>query len=443
MPDLDSWVIDLRHEFHRFPELSHSEQRTAARVEEILGSLGIETRRVAGTGVIGRLHGRESGKTVALRADMDALQQTEKTGLPYASENSGLMHACGHDAHTAMLLGAARKLAEGRDALRGDVVFLFQPAEEMATGAMMMIAEGALEGVGAIFGMHVFANAPTGGLLPTGTVAILPGPVAAGADFFRVTVKGKGGHAAMPQLAVDSIFPAALMLTGIRAIVTAEMDAMDPVVITVGQIHGGTRFNIIADETWFDGTVRYFRPELGGLVQEKIKRIVEGTAQAHRVEVDLLYNTMVPPTVNDPGLAELARQVAAGVAGPGQMTDFAPMMGSEDFSFFASRIPGVFIGLGAGNEAKGAVYANHHPQFTIDKMPWRSGSRCTSGSPKPSWAAEVSVPSPGSSPRPSVATSAHLDQGLHPPWRVQLGPLHRLPGAHANPAGLHRTARWQ
>ncbi|MHB8928321.1 MAG: M20 metallopeptidase family protein [Bacillota bacterium] len=375
MNDIKAWVIELRREFHRFPEPGGEEKRTAARVEEVLGSLGIETRRMAGTGVVGLLRGKRPGKTIGLRADMDALQQNEQTGLPFASERPGLMHACGHDTHTAMLLGAARTLAGERDTLAGNVVFLFQPAEELAQGAKAMVEAGALEGVDAVFGLHVFTTLPNGEVMPAGSVAVFPGPVAAGADMFKVTVKGRGGHGAMPHLAADTVFPAALMLVGLKGIVTAELNARDPVVLSVGQVHGGTRFNIIADETWFDGSVRYFRPEVSGLVREKLTRIVQGTADAHRVSAELLYGVMVPPTINDGALARLAEKVARQEVGESALIAHDPIMGSEDFSFFASRVPGAFVALGAGNSAKSAVYPNHHPQFAVDEDALEVGVR--------------------------------------------------------------------
>lgn len=363
--DVAAWVVELRREFHRFAEPSGQEQRTSGRVKEILASLGIETRRVAGTGIVGVLRGGGgagvSARTVALRADMDALQQNEKTGLSFASENRGIMHACGHDAHTAGLLGAARILASRRGQLCGNVVFLFQPAEELATGARAMIAEGALDGVDAAFGLHVFPQ------LPVGTVAIRPGPMLAGGDRFKVTFRGRGGHGAMPHLAIDAVTPACQALLALQGVVTKEFDASDPLVMTVGQIHGGTRFNVVADEAWFDGSVRYFRPDLRGQIGEKLRRVADATATAHRAQAEVEFIEMVPPTVNDPELTGLARLVALSDSTHAAVVEMKPVMGSEDFSFFQERVPGVFVGIGAGNDAKGISFPNHHPQFDIDE----------------------------------------------------------------------------
>lgn len=359
--DLKSWVVGLRREFHRHPELSRREQRTSARVGEELKALGIETRKVAGTGIAGVLAGGRPGRTVGLRADMDALEVTERTGLSFASENPGVMHACGHDAHTAALLGAARVLAAERESLPGKVVFLFQPAEEVAFGAKAMIDEGALEGVDAVFGLHVF------GAIPCGVVGVSAGPVLAGGDEFKVTFRGKGGHGATPHTAVDSIGPACQTVLSLQALVTKEFDAKDPLVLTVGQIHGGTRFNVVADETWFDGTARYYRPELSGEIEGKLRRVAEATAAACRNSVEIEYRVMVPPTVNAPELAELARKVAVAAVGEGGVARLEPVMGSEDFSFFASKVPGVFVAVGAANAGQGIVHPNHHPQFDIDE----------------------------------------------------------------------------
>jgi len=360
--DTKSWVIELRREFHRYPELSGQEVRTSARVEEILKSLGIETRRAARTGVVGTLRGKAGGKTIGLRADMDALEQEEKTGLPFASEHKGVMHACGHDAHTAMLLGAARELAGQKDSLKGTVVFLFQPAEEGLGGARMMVEDGALQGVDAVFGEHVLAFPGA----PAGTVATGPGPMLAGMAMFKAIFKGKGGHGAMPHLSVDTVVPACHAITSMESIVTKEIDSAMRTVISVGQVHGGTRMNIIADETWFDGSVRFFAPEVAGLVEEKMGRILRSTAEAFRTSVDFQYRKGVPPTVNDPEMGALAVEVAKRVVGAGKVMPISPVMGSEDFAYYSERVPGVYVGLSA-SKGDGKDYPNHHPQFDINE----------------------------------------------------------------------------
>ncbi|HHV79134.1 MAG TPA: amidohydrolase [Firmicutes bacterium] len=359
--EIKSWTVERRREFHRYPEPSWHEVKTAARIEQILGELGIETRRVAGTGVIGQLRGGQPGKTVGLRADIDGLQQHEETGLPFASENPGFMHACGHDAHIAMLLGAAKLLAERASSLPGRVLFLFQPAEELCQGAKAMIEAGALEGVHAVFGIHVWSA------LPAGKVSIEPGPRMASADIFKITFKGKGGHGSAPQEGVDTIVPAALTVLGLQSIVCKELDARKPVVLNVGQIHGGTRFNVIADETTIDGSVRCFDPEVQDLIEEKVRRVARLTAEAHRATVELEYSRACPVTVNDPGLTELAQRVARRELGEACLACLEPVTGSEDFSFYASKVPATYAFLGVGNKAKGTTYPQHHPCYDIDE----------------------------------------------------------------------------
>ena len=358
--DHKSWVIELRREFHKHAEPSWQEQRTAGRVEEILQSLGIATRRVAGTGVVGTLKGSKPGPTIGLRADMDALNQNEKTGAVYASENPGIMHACGHDAHTAALLGAARTLSAEPD-LPGTVVFLFQPAEELAGGAKGMLDEGALDGVDAVFGLHV------SGTIPVGHVGIRSGPMLAGGDRFRINFHGRGGHGASPHLGIDALAPACSTALALQTIVTKEFEAKDPLVLTVGQVHGGTRFNVVADEAWIDGTVRYYRPEFAGQVEQKVQRIAAATAEAYRTTMDMEYIVMVPPTVNDQAMTDLGTTVIRQTMGDAALLPFEPIMGSEDFSFFAATVPGLFVMIGASNADKGIIYPNHHPQFDIDE----------------------------------------------------------------------------
>lgn len=372
MGDLRQRVIELRREFHRYAEPGFEEHKTAARIEQVLDELGIPHRRVAGTGVVGVIEGATPGKTVALRADIDALNQTERTGLPFASENPGMMHACGHDAHAAGLLGAAMVLAGRRESLAGRVVLLFQPAEELGTGAQAMLDEGALDGVDAVFGMHVFPQ------MPVGYVSLGSGPMLAGGDRFRITFRGKGGHGAMPHTATDALAPACATLLGLQSLVTKEFDAAERVVLTAGQIHGGSRFNVVADEAWIEGTARYFRPETGAELAAKMRRLAEATAAAYGTEAQVDYTVLIPPTVNDAALTEVAREAAGralegwracaggnegGRPARGGVIPFTPIMGSEDFAFFSAAVPGTFAGVGAGE----TPYPNHHPQFDIDE----------------------------------------------------------------------------
>ena len=355
-------VVELRREIHRFPELGFEEIRTQGVVERELAALGIEHRRIATTGVWGIVRGAKRGKTVALRADMDALPITEKSGEPFASEVAGKMHACGHDAHTAMLLAAARELQNSRDDLHGNVVLLFQPAEEGPGGAEPMIAQGALDDpkVDAVAMLHVDIR------LPAGTVGITPGPVNASADEFHVTVEGKGGHGAYPHTAVDTIPATAAMILALQNIAARETDPLKSVVVTVGTISGGYRNNVIADEVRLSGTFRAHDPEIRSELEARARRILEGVATAYQVRATLEVIYGYPPVVND---EELTRAFIAYMRDHTKITveSPAPTMGAEDFAYFAHRARGVQVRLGVRNESMGITHSGHSPQFRIDE----------------------------------------------------------------------------
>jgi amidohydrolase len=355
-------VVALRREIHRHPELGFEETRTQALVERELSALAIEHRRIAQTGVVGVIRGGKPGRVVALRADMDALPITEKSGEPFASEVPGKMHACGHDAHTAMLLGAARMLQENRSELHGSVVLLFQPAEEGPGGAEPMIAQGALDDprVEAVAMLHVDPR------LNTGTIGITPGPVNASADEFFITVHGKGGHGAYPHTAQDAIPASAAMILALQNIAARETDPLKSVVVTVGTINGGYRNNVIADEIKMTGTFRAHDPQIRDGLEARARRILEGVASAYgvTVQLDVLYG--YPPVVNHVKLAEnflhyMNEQNAIAVESP------PPTMGAEDFAYFAQCVPGVHVRLGIRNEQFGSTVSGHSPQFRVDE----------------------------------------------------------------------------
>jgi amidohydrolase len=355
-------VVELRRAIHRHPELGFEEHRTAELIERELDALAIEHRRVAGTGVVGVIRGGEPGHVVALRADMDALPITERTGLPFASEIEGRMHACGHDAHTAMLLGAAAVLQSARAQLQGNVVLIFQPAEEGPGGAEPMIAQGVLDDpkVEAIAMLHVFPH------LPTGTIGITPGPVNASADELYVTVRGRGGHGAYPHAAVDAVPAAAATILALQNIAARETDPLASVVVTIGTINGGYRNNVIADEVQMSGTLRAHDPEIREALEPRIRRLVQGVAQAYAVQSEVRIVRGYPPVVNDAALAEgfaryLRERSGLRVERP------QPTMGAEDFAYFARRVPGLHVRLGVGNPEVGAVHPAHSPQFRIDE----------------------------------------------------------------------------
>jgi amidohydrolase len=355
-------AIAIRREIHRHPELGFEEHRTSALVERELGELGIEHRRVAETGVVGIIRGALPGRTAALRADMDALPIDEDSGEACASEVPGKMHACGHDAHTAMLLGAARELAGRRASLHGNVVLLFQPAEEGPGGAEPMIAAGVLDDprVDSVTMLHVDPR------LPTGTIGITPGPVNAAADELHLTIRGSGGHGGYPHKAVDAIPAAAATVLALQNIAARETDPLASIVITIGTIAGGYRNNVIADRVQMTGTIRTYDPAIRNGVEARIRRIVDGVAAAYActAEIEVVYG--YPPVVNDAALASaFAGYVREHNGTPVEV--LPPTMGAEDFAYFAERVPGVVVRLGIYNEALGSVHSGHSPQFRLDE----------------------------------------------------------------------------
>ncbi|MBV8151958.1 MAG: amidohydrolase [Candidatus Eremiobacteraeota bacterium] len=358
-------VVDLRRTIHRHPELGFEEERTASLVERELDALGISHRRVAKTGVVAVVSGARRGHVVALRADMDALPIAEQSGEPFTSEIAGKMHACGHDAHTAMLLGAARELVRGRETLEGSAVLLFQPAEEGPGGALPMIEAGVLEDpkVEAIAMLHVDNR------IDVGTLGITPGPVNAAADEFHLTIRGMGGHGAAPHRAVDTIPCAAATVLALQNIAAREIDPLASVVVTIGTIQGGYRNNVIADHVKMTGTFRSHDPAVRDQLETRARRIAESVAAAYGCTATLEVFYMYPPVVNDAALAEaFAAEIRAMRGHEGIVVARPPAtMGGEDFAYFAQRVPGVLVRLGIRNEVAGIVHSGHSPQFRIDE----------------------------------------------------------------------------
>ncbi len=357
-------AIAVRREIHRHPELGFEEERTAAIVERELDALGIEHRRVAGTGVVGTIRGGRPGRTVGLRADMDALPILEDSGEPFSSEVAGKMHACGHDAHTAMLVGAAAVLQAGRDSLHGNVALLFQPAEEGPGGALPMIEAGVMDAeprIEAVAMLHVDIR------LDTGAISITPGPVNAAADEFHIHVHGVGGHGAAPHKAHDTIPCAAAIVLALQNIAARETDPLASIVVTIGTIAGGYRNNVIADSVKLTGTVRTTDPAVRDEIETRMRRIIDGVAAAYGCTADLTMIFGYPPVVNDAGLARaLTNHIRATT--PVIVHQLAPTMGAEDFAYFAQRVPGVLIRLGVRNEAAGAVHYVHSARFRLDEQ---------------------------------------------------------------------------
>jgi amidohydrolase len=359
-------VIADRRQFHEHPELGFQEFETAKTVAERLRALGVEDIRtgIAVTGVTGLIHGgRGPGRVVLLRADMDALPIHEENEVPYRSQVDGKMHACGHDAHTAMLLGIARVLIDRRDEFAGTIKLLFQPAEEGGGGARVMIDEGVLTNpdVDAVFGMHMDQGSPVG------TISMRSGPALAAADRFYVTIKGKGGHGAHPEQTHDPIVIGAHIVTALQTIVAREIDPVKPAVCTVGALTAGEAPNVIPDTATLRGTLRSFDPDVREHLAEAVERLVRGIATAMRAEVDFQYSTGYPPTVNDPEMTEMVRGIAREVVGEERVEEAPLIMGAEDFSYFLEQKPGCFYFVGSANEEKGLNWKHHHPKFDIDE----------------------------------------------------------------------------
>lgn len=358
-------MIDDRRYLHQNPELAFEEENTARMVAERLRELGLEVQTgVAKTGVLGLLRGAKPGKTVLLRADMDALPIEEENDVPYRSQVPGKMHACGHDAHTAILLGVATVLAGMRDQISGTIKFAFQPAEEAIGGAKPMIEAGVLENpkVDACFGLHVWQN------LPVGTIGVIPRPMMASADRFKAVIHGRGGHAAEPHAAIDATLAACEAVVALQSLVSREVNPLKSAVVTVGQLHAGTASNIIASQATLEGTVRTFDAEVRQHLSTRIPELISSVAGALGATAEVEYEFGVPASVNDPAMCEIVRAAAAEVVGEENVVQPPPTMGSEDMSFFLEGAPGCYFFAGSSNEGTGKTFTHHHPKFDIDEQ---------------------------------------------------------------------------
>lgn len=359
---LVAWMTDIRRAIHQCPELSFQEFRTAELVTGKLDELAISNKKgIAGTGIAAFIGEKRHGaKAVALRADMDALPITEKTGLPFSSQNEGIMHACGHDGHMAMLLGAAALLTR-HPQLPGQIVLLFQPAEEDGGGAGKMIAEGALEGVNAIFGGHIERH------YAVGEIAVQPGLICAYTDEFTIIIRGPGGHAAKPHESVDCIVAASFLVANIQTLVSRETNPVFPAVVTVGKISGGTASNVIADQVVLEGTIRTTHPEAREKIFESLKRMVQAVQDLYKTETEFILTTGYPPVINDPVISEVARKAAMQTVGEnGVKSQPYPSLGGEDFSFFLKHVPGCFVRFGARRDDLPKANA-HSPTFDFNE----------------------------------------------------------------------------
>ncbi|HEX6535609.1 MAG TPA: M20 family metallopeptidase [Gemmatimonadaceae bacterium] len=362
-------VVQWRRHLHRNPELSFHEHETARFVRETLESFGaLELSRPTETSVVARLRGAAPGPVLAIRADMDALPIDEKNEAEYRSRNPGVMHACGHDGHTSMLLGAAKALVGMRDRLHGEVRFIFQHAEEVSPGgAQAMVDAGVMDGVDAVIGAHLWSP------MPVGKVGVLAGALMAAPDNFRLIVQGAGGHAAAPHQTVDSIAVAAQIVTNLQHIVSRNIDPIDSAVVSVTRFIAGTADNVIPGTAELSGTFRTFDPALRREVPRLMERIIRGVTAAHGAAYELTFFEGYRPVINDARVTERLRRVVERTLGADALTDPRATMGGEDFSAFQQRAPGSFFFIGARNEERGIVQPHHHERFDIDESALERG----------------------------------------------------------------------
>lgn len=364
-PELVRW----RRHFHAYPELSYHEEKTSQKIANYLRELGLDVKQnIGGYGVVADLHGVKEGRTVALRADMDALPIQDEKECEYRSRIPGVMHACGHDGHMAILLGVATLLTEMREQLQGNVRFLFQPAEELPPGgAQAMIRDGALDGVDAIFGIHLWSH------FPVGRIGIREGELMAASDAFEIEIRGKGGHGGIPQDTIDTVTISAYLITQLQTVISRKLNPLKPGVLTVGMIEGGHAFNIIAEKTRMKGTVRSFDEETRELIEKQMKQVIQHTCQMHGADFGFDYIRGYPSLVNHPQETALMKKVAQNLVGEEGVFEMEPIMGGEDFAYYLRNIPGAFCFVGAGNSEKGINAPHHHPLFDIDENALKIG----------------------------------------------------------------------
>ena len=368
---ISDWIIDIRRELHKHPELMYEEVKTSALVRRELDDLGIAYQSpIAKTGVLASI-GNGEGPCVALRADMDALPIHEETDVPFRSEIDGKMHACGHDCHTAMLLGAAKILKSKESEINGTIKLFFQPAEEGGAGGKLMRDEGALENpkVERIFGLHVWPQ------MPTGQIGSKEGTFLAATTFLDLTIKGVGGHAAVPHLTRDPVLTSAQIITNLQSIISRELDPLDSGVVSISAIHGGQAANVIPSEVKILGTLRSLTMDGLKSLQIRVKEIAEKIAEAHECEAIVKYpGNDYPPTVNDGEMWDFAKKVGSSMLGKENVNDLEAVMGGEDFAYYTEQVKGCFVVLGVQNKEIDAVYSVHHPMFKADEKALHIGT---------------------------------------------------------------------
>ena len=359
--EISEHIYSYRRDFHQYPELSFQEYRTAETISKHLESFGIEHRTEVGkTGVVGEIVFGD-GPTIALRADMDALPIQEVGDLKYKSKNEGVMHACGHDGHMAILLGAANALSKNKKLKKGKVRFIFQPAEEGAGGARYMIKDGCLDQVDEIYGLHLW------NYQPVGEIGVKNGPIMAAADMFDIIIKGKGGHGATPQGTVDAIVVASNLITMLQTIVSRNTNPLDNTVVTIGEINGGQNFNVIADEVRLTGTTRAYTENNRNMIKKRMQNIIDGVSKSFGAEIVLKYKEGYPPTVNHEDPTKLVLEASSMVVGKGAGYPYLSM-GGEDFSYYLQKVPGCFFFVGSAPDKNNILSTPHHcSHFDIDE----------------------------------------------------------------------------
>ena len=361
---IEDEVIALRRDFHQHPEIGLQEDRTAKAIADYLKNLDLPViTNVGKTGVVGRLQGKNPGKTLMIRADMDALPIQEQNQVPYRSKNDGIMHACGHDGHTAILMATAKILNNHRDEISGNVKFVFQPGEEGYDGARLMIEDKVMEDsqVDAVIGLHISSATPVG------KISVQEGPVMASSDAFSIRVYGEMGHGAHPESGVDAIFISGNVITSLQSLVSREVSALNPVVVHIGMIKGGTAGNIIADRVTMRTVVRTLDVDLRKSLHQRLDRILQGITSAYRGSHRIRYLGGVGPVVNHPAMTDLVRAEALKTVGSENVLSQKPTMGSDDVARFLEAVPGCYFSLGAANKEKGIQYPIHNPRFDIDE----------------------------------------------------------------------------
>jgi len=356
-------LVEFRRDLHMYPELSHTEVHTPEKVANFLTHLGIEVRTgVGGRGVVGTLKGGQPGKTVALRADFDALPIQDEKDVPYRSKVPGVMHACGHDVHTATLLGIAKVLSERKEDIRGTIIFIHQFAEEVIPGgAKAMIEDGCLDGVDAIFGAHVSS------FDKLGFIGVKSGDSMANGDTFEINITGSGGHAATPHVTVDPLLVGSQIMMNLQSIVSRNVDPIDSAVVSVTSFNGGDGFNVIPDQATLKGTVRTFKDSIQDMVEEKIENIAKLTAEAAGATADVNYVRGYPALINDEKETNRMEKVAKQLYGEDRVRTIRAQMGMEDFAYYLKEVPGSFVWVGARLDDDNKVFPHHHPMFDVDE----------------------------------------------------------------------------